>query len=60
MPVELPPRRPVAPPEAARGAPWLFAVILVLGSVAGFLSQMRSPTPGYALAPTAQDIQLSP
>ncbi|MBV9556481.1 MAG: hypothetical protein JO254_05340 [Pseudolabrys sp.] len=59
MPTELP-LHPAKPPPAERGVPWLFVVILVLGSALAFLSQMHDPTPAYALAASPQELQLSP
>ena len=62
MPTELPPRKEPPPPDRGNdGFRHLMIAATVLLSVLCLLVERAyGPLPGYSLAPTAGDLQLSP
>ena len=60
MPTVLPPRRPEYPRLDAESRTLGIAALLLLAPLTLACDKFFPPLPGYSLAPTVNDLQLSP
>jgi hypothetical protein len=60
MPTVLPPRRPEYPKLDTESRALFIATILLLGTLTLACNKFYPPLSGYSLAPTSEDLQLSP